>query len=116
MVHMSIIRIAGSLAAGLILACAGLSSSGQGVLVAERWEQPETPVLAVLLGGRWTDGGEVDADQIRLRCTYFSGASLVAQVHTFEFERGNTLFSCPSLKTGKLVRIPIMPESDRSGT
>ena len=104
-------RIAGSIVAVLALGCAGLFWSGSGVLVAERLEQPETPALAVLLKGQWSDGSRLDLDRLRMKCTYFTGTSLVRQVHAIDSDRGNVLSSCPTLMNGKLTEIPVLQEN-----
>lgn len=96
-------RIASSIFAALALGCAGLIWSGTGVLVAERWEEPETPALAVLLGGQWADGSPVNVKKLRLKCTYFSGTSLDRRVHTVDHQRSEGTFSCPSFVGGEPV-------------
>ena len=79
------------------------------MLVAERWEQPETPALAVLLHGQWSDGSILDPDRLRLKCTYFTGTSLVRRLHAVDFDQEeNTIISCPTLKNGKLNRTSIL--------
>lgn len=88
--------IASSIFAALALGWAGLIWSGSGILVAERWEEPETPALAVLLNGQWADGSLVDVKKLRLKCTYFSGTSLDRRVHTVDHQRSEGTFSCPS--------------------
>jgi hypothetical protein len=93
---MSKAPVAGSIFAALALGWAGLVWSGSGVLVAERWEEPETPALAVLLHGQWADGSRVNVKKLRLKCTYFTGSSLDRRVHTVDHQRGEGTFSCPS--------------------
>lgn len=100
---MSKARIAGSIFAALALGCAGLAWSGSEVLVAERWEEPETPALAVALSGRWADGTPVNLNKLRLKCTYFTGSSLDRRVYKVDHQRGEGTFSCPSFVGGEPV-------------
>ncbi len=89
-------RILASIALVTALACAGLAGTGNAVIVGERWEEPDTPRLAVLLGGQWTDGRRVNPDALRLRCTYFTGSSLVRRIHIVDHDRREGVFSCAS--------------------
>lgn len=93
---MSRTRIIGLMVLVATLACTSLGWTKSAILVAERWEEPDTPRLAVLLKGQWTDGRSVDVERFRLKCTYFTGASLLRKIHVVDHDRQEGVFSCPS--------------------